>query len=768
MGDRITFSGITTGIDFQAIVDIMVKAEQARIDLVTANKAEETAKLTAIQGFNTLLLGLKTSATSLSKQANFQVQSATSSNDSLVAASVTGNAAPGTHTLTVNRLAQVHRLASQGFADTDQTSIGVGTVIFQIGSEASTEIEINTGNNTLEGLRDAINNSDAGITASIINDGSALNPYRLLLTSTTTGADGKITVTTNLTGGAAPDFNNKTFDAVEVGEGNSSAYTGVATASGSYTGSQNHTFLVEIVSGGAVGTATFRYSTDGGFTFNDNGGAGFVTSTGGSPLEDGVSIGFSDSGTLTAGDTFSIDAFVPTVQVAQDASITIGSASGGGAPITIQSSTNTITEAIPGVTLQLLAADPTMPIRITVDNDTKAVKEAVTGFVDSYNQVIDFLNDQLRYDSATEQGGLLLGDPLLVSVQNDLRRLVTGVFSGLPSEMNRLSAIGITSISKTGKLVIDDAELDAALAQNPAGVANLFSTSFSTTNPNISYVSSSSKTILSSTGFVVDVTQAATQGTLEGGDISSFPITLTASNNQMRLRIDGIESSVLTLTGRTYASGDELAAEIQGKINADPALAAQNVTVEFSAGRLLFTSSTYGSSSRVELGAEPANSAHAVLGLETSISVGGQDVAGTINGESATGKGQILTGTAGNHTTDGLSLLVTLAESQVDPFENEGTVTVVDGLAAQLTDTLGFLTDPVDGRVTSRSNTLTRQITGLDENMKDMEDRLEEKRIDLLEDFARLEASLSEMSSQGEFLIQQLANLPMMNTSKDK
>jgi flagellar hook-associated protein 2 len=432
------------------------------------------------------------------------------------------------------------------------------------------------------------------------------------------------------------------IDEVETGAGNSSAYTGAAAASGAYTGNQNQTFLVEIMSGGAVGTAAFRYSTDGGLTFNDNGGAGFLTSTAGTALEDGVSISFSDSGALTEGDTFSIDTFVPTIQAAQDASITLGSASGGGAPITITSSTNTITNAIPGVTLNLVGADPATSVRITVDEDTEAVKTTITSFVDSYNQVIDFLNQQLRYDSVTEQGGLLIGDSLLVSVQNDLRRMATDVIGGLPPEMNRLSAIGITSVSETGKLVIDDAKLQQALSDNLSGVTDLFSTSFASTNSGVTYVSSTGKTMISSSGFLVDITQAATQGTLEGETISSFPVTLTASNNQISLNVDGKESSVLTLTAKTYASGDELAEEIQTKLDADPALAGKGVSVGFNSGHLVFTSSIYGSPSTVQLGAEPPNSAFADLGFSHAVSTAGKDVQGTINGESATGRGQIL------------------------------------------------------------------------------------------------------------------------------
>ncbi len=764
MGDRITFSGLATGIDFQAIVDVTIQAERRQINLVTANQAEQTAKLTAIRSFNGLLLGLLTSVNALSRQDSFQNQTATSSHESILSPLVTGNTAPGTHFIIVDQLAQAQQLASQGFADTDTTSIGTGAITVQVGSGATTTIDIDAGNNTLGGLRDAINNSDADVVASIINDGSSSKPYRLLLTSTTTGAANTIDLNTSLVGGTAPDFVNKLIDAVEIAEGNSSSYTGTATASGTYTGAGNQTFLVEIMAGGAAGAATFRYSTDGGQTFNDNGGAGFLTATAGTLMEDGVSIAFTDSGTLTASDLFSIDTFVPTIQVAQDAVVTVGSSAGGGAPISLRSGSNTVEGVIPGVTLDLLEADPTQTVRITVGNDTEAVRSGIEGFVKAYNGVMGFLNEQLRYDSLTEEAGMLIGDPLLISAQNSLRRITTGLIPGLSTDFNRLAAIGITSVMETGKLVIDDGKLNSALASNLQGVADLFSTSSTTTDSDVTFLNATANTAINGGTFEVDITQAATRGTVQGTAIAGFPLTLTSGNNQIQLVVDGVESSVLTLAAQTYNTGDELATEIQALLNADSELAGRKVAVEFSGGGLLFTSSAYGSSSSVELGPAPENSAFDMLGLTGSTATAGKDVAGTINGEAATGSGQILTGDSGNATTDGLALLVTLSQGEVSLLEAEAEVTIIEGIGTRMKDQLGFLTDPIDGRVSSREDTLTRHIDDLKSDVQMMEDRLEEKRVQLIGDFARLEAALSSISSQGEFLISQLSSLALTNT----
>ena len=142
----------------------------------------------------------------------------------------------------------------------------------------------------------------------------------------------------------------------------------------------------------------------------------------------------------------------------------------------------------------------------------------------------------------------------------------------------------------------------------------------------------------------------------------------------------------------------------------------------------------------------------------------GLDVEGTINGESATGTGQILTGDSGNATSDGLSLLIELVQSEVIAGP-EGVITLVDGIGARVADRLEALTDPVDGRLVNRTNTLNRKIDELEDDITRMGKLLEDKRSSLLADFARLEASLAVLNAQGDFLLAQLESLRNVNYS---
>lgn len=761
MGSRVSFAGLGSGIDFGSIVDAVIAQETQRLDLVRAREAQETTRLAQIRSFNTLLLQLRTQAGALADPGDFDVLQAVSSNPTAVAAELTGDAAFTTQSITVNALAQAAQVASQGIGAVD-ANIGTGTVELHVGG-TTTILDITTGNNTLAGLRDAINASDADVTASIINDGSSTNPYRLLLTSNQTGAANAIDVTVNLTGGLqTPNFTDRLIDAAEADAANNAAYTGIAQSAGTFTGTGNRRFLVEITQDGAVGAARFRFSTDGGVTFDDNGGAGYLTSTSNVNLAEGVQVSFTDSGTLTTGDRFYIDVFDPNVQRAQNASVTLGSAAGGGAPITVSSATNTISDLIPGVSLTLNAVT-TGPVQISVTQDTATVVDAVTSFVDSFNSVLQYLDDQLDFDPDTEDPSILIGDRLLVSTQNRLRRIVTGLVPGLDGTLNRLSALGITTNIETGRLQIDSATLNTAVSSNLDAVKSVFSTSFNTDNNGVNVVSVGANTRVDADGFSVDITQAARRGSFLGSALGAFPITIDNTNNELRLIVDGQESGVITLSTGTYNTAAELAAEVESRINGASSLGARTVDVTVEGGALRITSDSFGSLSEVRLGAAPTNSAFDVLGLTGGTAIEGLDVAGTIDGEAATGSGQTLTGDAGNRTTDGLVIRVTLDQSQLADGP-EANVKVSEGIAKQLRDELTFLTDPVDGRVVRREQAISGVIDDLSEQIADQEERIAARRLSLETQFARLEAALAQITSQGDLLVSQLQNIPRIDT----
>jgi len=161
------------------------------------------------------------------------------------------------------------------------------------------------------------------------------------------------------------------------------------------------------------------------------------------------------------------------IQAAKDAHIVLGSAGDGSTPIDIYSSSNTVTDVIPGVTLELKSADETKAVNITVEQSTSAAKTAVNNFISQFNNLVTFFDDQFYYDATTEKTGTLFSDTTLLNVKNTLYEMVTNRY-GTGSGISDLSKMGI-ELNNAGKLAVTDSDaLEAALKNNSNGVIQFF------------------------------------------------------------------------------------------------------------------------------------------------------------------------------------------------------------------------------------------------------------------------------------------------------
>ena len=197
----LTISGLASGIDTSTIIEGLTKLNQQRIDAITSRKDVVSLKLATFGGLQAKLLDLQGQITRLARSANgaFDSRTATSSDETVLKAAAGAAAQPGTYTLQVNSLARAQQLVSSGVAD-PTTAIKQGTVQIQVGGGTATTITIDSTNNTLQGLANAINASGTDVRATVINDGSA-TPYKLLLTANKTGTANTISITNNLSTG---------------------------------------------------------------------------------------------------------------------------------------------------------------------------------------------------------------------------------------------------------------------------------------------------------------------------------------------------------------------------------------------------------------------------------------------------------------------------------------------------------------------------------------------------------------------------------------
>ncbi len=758
-----SIDGIISSLDTTSIINAILQYDSDNISLIQARQQQVTNEMTAWNSVSAYLLSFKAQASILSRDSAWNTKSATNSDDTVFTADVDSDATPGIYYISVDALAQQHQLASQGFSSSDAT-LGTGSVVISAGDNAARTITIDSDNNTLSGLRDAINSADAGVTASIINDGSSGNAYRLILTSNETGAENAISVSMDLTNGDAPDFVNSSFDTPETLTWNDNATSSVSLGSNaSYTGTENKTYTFTI---GGTGDQTIG---DGDITVNwtDGTNSGTITVSAADTEvaltgdgSDGLTLQFS-AGVLHGGDTFQVQTFSPELQQARDAEISIGQDN----PIHITSASNTISDVIDGVTLNLLDTSTSGPNTLTIDIDKNGIADNIQNMIDQYNSLMDYIDGLMDYNPDTQVAGTLIGDMSLVNLQNFIHNLVVNPIDGLPSSLNRLMDVGVITGSD-GHLSLDQSTLFEKLDENLDGVINLFKAAGSSDNDKVEYIAMTDDTVIDPDGYDVNITQVATQGSYQGTGITDPSVenlTIGSDNYKFKVRVNGVLSGDIELTQKTYTSGDELAQEIQSQINADDTLGANDVTVSWvdngDTGYFQIQSTKYGSDSNVETLSSSENSAALDLGFASGTSTAGVDVEGTINGESATGSGQILTGDAGNENTSGLSLKITLTADDLNDNAPEATVTLTRGIASLLSYEINSYTDAYDGSIASRVNGLQSQIDLYNDQIDDLNARLEKRRNELYQEFYTMEQTLNALQSQQSYFSAQIASL---------
>ncbi len=139
---------------------------------------------------------------------------------------------------------------------------------------------------------------------------------------------------------------------------------------------------------------------------------------------------------------------------------------------TINSSTNKVTTAIPGVTLDLIKTT-TSPATVKVAEDLETVVTNVTELVDAYNVISKFLKAEFTYSKGMNAQASLMGDMAVRNVQSQLKRIMSGAVSAADEPYTALSRVGITS-NKDGTMTVDATKLKAALAADLEGVTKLF------------------------------------------------------------------------------------------------------------------------------------------------------------------------------------------------------------------------------------------------------------------------------------------------------
>ncbi|MDD2810526.1 flagellar filament capping protein FliD [Rhodoferax sp.] len=227
-------------------------------------------------------------------------------------------------------------------------------------------------------------------------------------------------------------------------------------------------------------------------------------------------------------------------QAAQNSSVSIDG-------IAVSSATNTVSDAVPGVTLNLQTTTTTAA-QITVGLDKELIKTKIEAFRTAYNSIRSQLADDLKYDPGSKKGGPLQGDSTAIGLQNMLRDLAASTGpSG--STLGRLSDLGL-EMQRDGTLSTNSTKLDAAL-QNPSNMQTFFTYSSGTASMD---------------GIARRLRDFARGANAIDGNVTGRNTALQAAITRNTKDIDNMNARVLRTEARLYAQYSRLDANI-GSIN---------------------------------------------------------------------------------------------------------------------------------------------------------------------------------------------------------
>lgn len=480
----ITFDGLASGLNTTDIIEKLIQLEQQPINRLNQRKLDIQKERDAWKDLRTRLQNLASALNSLFQRATiigFTIRS--SDSNPPFTATAGPNAIAGNYTIQIQQLATATKLRSSGAIGQDidpnallkdvnfRTSVTAGTFTIN-GVSISIDPEVDTLNDVIN----RINGSGAGVIASLVTvDGRT----RLKLEAATAGGPlqiGAISDTSNFLSVTSLLGAPRTGDSVSATKSLTAVRTSVPLTQASLAipvsgpgtltingvainydpATDSLSVILNRINSSAAGvTATYDATSDRVVLSNKTTGS--------------LSLTLSDTGNLAT--ALGLD---PNQQeFGQNA---IYSLDGG---TTWQYSTsNTVTDAIPGVSLTFTQTSSS-PYAFAIEPNTDAAVSAIRRFVDQFNSVLSFIAEKTRYDPTTGVRGTLLGDSAVRGIEATLRRLVTSPAVNAGGRYRSLADIGISfggvgsSVGTTNQLQLKEEQLRAALTENPNAVFEL-------------------------------------------------------------------------------------------------------------------------------------------------------------------------------------------------------------------------------------------------------------------------------------------------------
>lgn len=432
----ITALGTGSGLDLESIISKFMQVERQPLQAIATQKSAFQSKISAYGTVKSALTTFQSSVSALSSASKFNAQKATSSDTSILTAKTDGSSTVGNFDITVSQLAKSQKIASSGFASSS-TTVGTGTLTISFGTYDSggntftanadkddLTVTIDSSNNTLEGIRNAINDLNGDVTATIINNGTT---SQLVVTSKDSGEVNTLKIS------------------VDDDDGNDTNTSGLSQ------------------------------------------------------------LAYDPTAATNSGKNMS------EIQEAKNALLTIDG-------IDIEKSSNTIDDAVDGLTLTLLkTTDTGESVSLGIESDVDTIKESIQKFVDAYNKLNTTFEDLTKYNETDKtKSGKLIGDATLRTISYQIKAVLTdSIGSG---DLTTLSDVGV-SFDDSGNLALDTEKLNDAIDSDFSDIATLFAANATFTDSQIKFVGSTTATKEGT--YAIDVTSIGSSsanfvGTING------------------------------------------------------------------------------------------------------------------------------------------------------------------------------------------------------------------------------------------------------------
>lgn len=460
----ISSTGVSSGIDWNSYINAILQQESQPLQRLQDKQTANNRRVAALQTFKSNLTALSSSLATLGGTSfDARTVSSTDANGTYVTATASG-ATAGSYDLKVSQVATKGRISPTLSGGVPSNLAVADPLATPVFSGTSATFAIQGTDGVIKTLTlDATNNSLYGL-RDAINALGAADPN-------VPGSKGLgVTATVVNTGSGANPY-QLVLTAKDTGTGTTG---GVVT-------------LADVTGGGAVNTL-------------------------------GIAAGTVDS--LTAPTTISGGLASSGADLAKDALFTVNG-------IELTRKTNTVTDAVDGVTFSLKQGGQTTPTTLTVALDKGAITSAVQDVVSKFNALVK------AYKDASASGGALANDPSVRGFLSQVRAALSGSPAGLPATASLTSTadLGIKT-NRDGSLSLDATALQSALDKDPAAAKRIFAFTGDSSNGAVTFFAGGSKTATGPVAF--NITSFASGGAVTGTfTVGGTDYTLTGSNGTL-------------------------------------------------------------------------------------------------------------------------------------------------------------------------------------------------------------------------------------------